>query len=262
MDGTLTHQSRAFEGERYPIIAFLHNATWSLTRPELKLLQNLGYPLNGDVTEALNAIGAPARSWVADSGYWNPWDGSQYVPQQPSARAPPRGISPRGPTTPPSSSDSPDSGDGTDSVDLQEGSSAASVTGGGRGNNPKRARYEWLACKPQGCCMTMSNIFTMLNVLEGRRTADRYIVEFCCSEDSALGIPMHESEGCVVLRFPYRLNLLKDAHIRLVRACLTLTQCLLWVSIPCTGGCPWNSVNRTKRGCGGGPDCASRFRDD
>ena len=78
IDGTKFHRSLPFEGERYSIIAFLHNATWSLNRPELTTLRSLGYPLGGDMSLALSRIGADARRWVSRSGWWDDWGGVRY----------------------------------------------------------------------------------------------------------------------------------------------------------------------------------------
>jgi len=239
IDWTLTHRSHALDGERYSIIAFLHNATWNLTRPELATLRALGYPLNGDATLELESVGAAAHAWVADSGMWHEWDGRHYAPKRPVALPGEQQRSGVERDGPPSPSRLLRDAEGDDSGDAREGdSSIVSGTGYGQGyqGGSKRARHHWLMCRPQGCRLIASNIFTMLNVLEGRLTADRYLVEFCCEEDSALGNPTHESEGCVVLRFPYRLNLLKEEHVELVSACLSIYPCLLWVRIPFTGG--------------------------
>jgi hypothetical protein len=78
---------------------------------------------------------------------------------------------------------------------------------------------------------------------------DRYevvIIEWCCGRDSMLGKPSTHSDGCKVVRLTIDDDLrtlegLQKA-MRIVQDC-PRGRTLLWSSMPCTGGSPWQTLN-------------------
>ena len=91
---------------------------------------------------------------------------------------------------------------------------------------------------------------------------NRRIVEFCCGRNSRLGRPYPWNSGCETVRITldndvttpkglsFALKAIKDTHLKI----------LLWISIPCTGGCSWKHVNK-KRGKATRRLIAKRIRD-
>eukprot|EP00435_Cladocopium_sp_Y103_P009439 s1446_g2.t1 len=74
---------------------------------------------------------------------------------------------------------------------------------------------------------------------------NRLLVEMCCHSESKLSEPRKESEGCHILQFTERSDLL-DANVRreISRQVNDFEgDVLVWVSIPCTGGTSWAYVN-------------------
>ena len=79
----------------------------------------------------------------------------------------------------------------------------------------------------------------------------RLMVEWCCSPDSKLGQPRAASKGCTVLRVTES----EDATAKECVEQMTQKTIKFWkdnhkckvhvhISLPCTGGCPWNNVNK------------------
>ena len=77
----------------------------------------------------------------------------------------------------------------------------------------------------------------------------RSLIELCCSADSRLGATRPESADCARYRFTEREDLTSAPGLReaLLAVHESQARCkghlLIWVSIPCTGGCQWNRVN-------------------
>ena len=78
----------------------------------------------------------------------------------------------------------------------------------------------------------------------------RIIVEFCCSPDSRLGDVRPAAQGCKIIRVTDQQNALKDSTLKSVVSQIR-TLCdeggafkpiLVFASLPCTGGCPWNRM--------------------
>ncbi len=73
-------------------------------------------------------------------------------------------------------------------------------------------------------------------------------IELCCSADSRLGATRPESADCARYRFTEREDLTSASGLRAALLAVNESQArskghlLVWVSIPCTGGCPWNRV--------------------
>jgi hypothetical protein len=75
---------------------------------------------------------------------------------------------------------------------------------------------------------------------------DRVIIEWCCGHDSMLGRPSTHSDGRKVVRFTSDDDLrtmegLQKA-LRIVQDC-PRGRILLWSSMPCAGGSPWQTLN-------------------
>ena len=81
---------------------------------------------------------------------------------------------------------------------------------------------------------------------------NRVIVEFCCGPDSKLGTPRPASEGCHVHRVTIQDDATRNSTIhKLVQHTRALCDeggdttkpILVYASLPCTGGSPWNRMN-------------------
>jgi hypothetical protein len=76
-------------------------------------------------------------------------------------------------------------------------------------------------------------------------TTKRCLIEYCCGEDSLLGGPGAFRDGCMMHRLTIKHDMTTragyDHAVNLVRQ--AGCPILLWVSIPCTGGSPWQKVN-------------------
>ena len=73
--------------------------------------------------------------------------------------------------------------------------------------------------------------------------ADNIIIEFCCGKDSAIG---EFTNDALVVRFTEEDDLTKKETVaRLNEMAETNPKAfiLLWASIPCTGGSPFQSIN-------------------
>ena len=84
---------------------------------------------------------------------------------------------------------------------------------------------------------------------------DRVMVEFCCSPESKLGQAREASKSCHVVRVTEADDATKSKTIQvLVNKNHTLCDeggdtskpLLLFASLPCTGGCPWQRINVEK----------------
>ena len=85
---------------------------------------------------------------------------------------------------------------------------------------------------------------------EGRRpkTPSRIMIELCTGHDSRLGRAASWSKGCYCIRITVDDDLTSWDGV--VKAVAVLQQypavpALIWVSIPCTGGSPWQLINHS-----------------
>ena len=91
-----------------------------------------------------------------------------------------------------------------------------------------------------------------------RRPTDaqnRVIVEFCCGESSRLGENRKASKGCLTIRVTEKDDATKQSTIKRLCKDLCPLLCdkegyqarsqplLIWASLRCTGGCPWQHIN-------------------
>ena len=77
----------------------------------------------------------------------------------------------------------------------------------------------------------------------------RDVFEYCCGEESLMGQPTQHSKGCNVVRLTEARDMTTESGLQL--ACNKADESmakghdiLLWSSMPCTGGSPWQNVNK------------------
>jgi hypothetical protein len=84
---------------------------------------------------------------------------------------------------------------------------------------------------------------------------NRDLIEICTSGDSVLGQITRHSKGCRVTRITQEIDFLSTAGLELSCKFITGPRCVVWFSLPCVGGCPWQFVNIQK-----GPNAERRIR--
>ena len=77
---------------------------------------------------------------------------------------------------------------------------------------------------------------------------DRTLIEFCCGPSSLLGVETKHSRGCKVVRLTEEEDVTAPRGISVALEAIAGPCTLLWGSIPCTGGCPWQKINRRRPG--------------
>ena len=97
----------------------------------------------------------------------------------------------------------------------------------------------------------------LLPSLRKQHDYDRILVEWCCSEDSKLCQKRKQTKGCHMIRVTE-----SESDDATTDACVTsiakqvqqlcsanpLAKVLAHASLPCTGGCPWNNINKNNQG--------------
>ena len=94
---------------------------------------------------------------------------------------------------------------------------------------------------------------------EDNKRNDRLLVEFCCSENSKLGEDRKSAKGCEVIRVTIKDDATKEETIaklaKKIRSFHGSTakdqggnKVMIFASLPCTGGCPWNRINKDNPG--------------
>ena len=74
---------------------------------------------------------------------------------------------------------------------------------------------------------------------------DRTLVEFCCGPDSVLGQPTAHNSGCNIIRLTLEDDVTTPkGHAKAMKA-VEGKNCLLWASMPCTGGARGNISTRS-----------------
>ena len=74
----------------------------------------------------------------------------------------------------------------------------------------------------------------------------RSIVEFCTNEDSRMGEEQYGSDGCKITRLTIKDDVTTPEGRDKAMKAVGGKNTFLWVSIPCTGGSPWQNLNRKK----------------
>ena len=76
----------------------------------------------------------------------------------------------------------------------------------------------------------------------------RHIVEFCTSENSQIGDKRYTKDGCSVTRCSLKDSVTTNKGLKRALDGVRKPKCLLWASMPCIGGSPWQHINRHKSG--------------
>ena len=89
---------------------------------------------------------------------------------------------------------------------------------------------------------------------EGDSSYDRIMIEYCCSENSKLGEESRkQAKGCKVIRVTKDDDATRGEcvtkTVKRVEEFMksnpkNKTDLMIYISLPCTGGCPWNNVNK------------------
>ena len=81
---------------------------------------------------------------------------------------------------------------------------------------------------------------------------NRMLVEWCCSHESLLGRPCSESRRCGITRLTETEDMTTASGYRYAQAavdsCFKDTLICIRSAIPCTGGSPWQNMNRLMPG--------------
>ena len=83
----------------------------------------------------------------------------------------------------------------------------------------------------------------------------RGVTELCTSNDSALGRKTRFQKGCRVTRITREVDFTKSKGLNMACDSIRGPLDVLWVSLPCVGGCPWQYVNAKK-----GPEAVRRLQ--
>ena len=95
---------------------------------------------------------------------------------------------------------------------------------------------------------------TSLAASRGDGDYDRLLVEVCCSEDSKLGQNRQESSGCKIIRITEKDDATKESTINELISNIREfhdqggRKVMIHFSLPCTGGCSWNHINKDNPG--------------
>ena len=77
--------------------------------------------------------------------------------------------------------------------------------------------------------------------------AAAHIIEYCASRDSRMGQSKFTKDGCTVTRLTIDHDLTTvDGFAAAEEAVYADPGALLWGSLPCTAGCPWNHINEKR----------------
>ena len=76
----------------------------------------------------------------------------------------------------------------------------------------------------------------------------RRLVEFCCGPDSLLGQPGPCTRGCEVIRLTEKDDVTTPSGLARALEAVEYPGVFLWASMPCTGGSPWQHINRHRPG--------------
>ena len=76
----------------------------------------------------------------------------------------------------------------------------------------------------------------------------RNIVEFCCGENSKIGQSKYQRDGCTATRLTLEDDVTTNQGLYKAIEAIRTENCLLWASIPRTGGSPWRNKNAKEPG--------------
>ena len=83
----------------------------------------------------------------------------------------------------------------------------------------------------------------------------RQLVEVCYGSNSYLGQPTRYTSGCDITRITINIDFTSAAGVKAACDAILGSRSAVWFSIPCIGGCPWQTVN-----INGGPEAERRIR--
>ena len=69
-------------------------------------------------------------------------------------------------------------------------------------------------------------------------------MEFCCSESSKLCMKSPLTQNCSLVRLTKEDDMTTDEGVSKALAVAQRKNVLLWASIPCTGGSPWQRITK------------------
>ena len=81
---------------------------------------------------------------------------------------------------------------------------------------------------------------------------NRLLLEWCCGPESLFGMPSAESKGCNVVRLTEREDMTTEYGFKFAQMAVEQTPVdtlsIIWSALPCTGGSPWQNINRRQPG--------------
>eukprot|EP00972_Heterocapsa_arctica_P040467 5961141-Heterocapsa_arctica.AAC.1 len=63
-----------------------------------------------------------------------------------------------------------------------------------------------------------------------------------------MGKEQHQKDGCQVIRVIMKNDVTTRHGLQMVMEAVKQPKCLLWAAMPCTGGSPWQNINRVQPG--------------
>ena len=76
----------------------------------------------------------------------------------------------------------------------------------------------------------------------------RHVVEFCRGPGSKIGNKTYFRDGCSVTRITEDDDVTTPQGLRKALGAVKQENCTLWVSMPCTGGSPWQHIHANRPG--------------
>ena len=118
-------------------------------------------------------------------------------------------------------------------------------------------------------CSHDGEIATLRKLKPPVHNPPRTIIEFCCSDDSLLGLyPKVHGTACKVVRITESIDANSPVGLAKAIGACNHKRVLLWVSIPCTGGSNWQrfigssleAKNESKSTTSSFVNCGDRLR--
>eukprot|EP00972_Heterocapsa_arctica_P011207 1641831-Heterocapsa_arctica.AAC.1 len=63
-----------------------------------------------------------------------------------------------------------------------------------------------------------------------------------------MGEKSRQRDGCEVIRIAKENDVTTAKGLKMAMEAVKRPSCMLWVAIPCTGGSPWQHINKMKPG--------------
>ena len=85
-------------------------------------------------------------------------------------------------------------------------------------------------------------------ITKPKSQANGRLLEWCCSDASFVGMPSHEPKTCSAVRLTEREDMTTDYGFRFAQSAVNNSSkdnmVLIWSAISCTGGSPWQNINK------------------